>query len=91
MNRCQSTQSGNYLPCVSKQNYQKPLETFEFMLYTNSAMKPFGMGELAIKASFGFCHAGISMVTNPNAMFPEEHYAKNMMGADSEHYTHTNA
>ena len=62
------------------------------MLYTNSAMNHFGMGELVIKASFDFCPAGISMGANPNAMFPEEHlgpiniYAKNMMGPDSEHF-----
>ena len=65
---------------------------FEFMLYTNGAMKHFGMGELAIKASFGFCPAGISMGANANAMFPEEHLgptnisAKNiLMGPDNEH------
>ena len=65
---------------------------FEFMLYVIGAIKHYGLGPLAIKASFGFCPAGISMGANPNAMLPEEHlgpiniYAKNMMGPDSEHY-----
>ena len=66
---------------------------FEFMIYVISAMKHFGMAPLAIKTSFGFCPASISMGANSNAMIPEEHlgpiniYAKNMMGPDSEHFS----